>query len=160
MLFSGMVFISSLVKIDRLVQKLKCRRARRQRSQKHTFFLCLEGKRAKKLVFLKWHNVELCLGRKILACRRKYQLLKSACVWRNENIGMQKEVSAAEKRLCMAQWKYWHAEESISCWKAFVWGAMKIFQNKARYKHVLLLWLTLTEVFPCFFLSCKANARV
>ena len=25
---------------------------------------------------------------------------------------------------------------------------------------VLLLWLTLTEVFPCFFLSCKANARV
>ena len=25
---------------------------------------------------------------------------------------------------------------------------------------VLLLWLTLTEVFPYFFLSCKANARV
>jgi hypothetical protein len=25
---------------------------------------------------------------------------------------------------------------------------------------VLLLLLTLTEVFPCFFLSCKANARV
>ena len=28
------------------------------------------------------------------------------------------------------------------------------------YVHVLLDAATLTEVFPCFFLSCKANARV
>ena len=28
------------------------------------------------------------------------------------------------------------------------------------YVYVFLLTCTLTEVFPCFFLSCKANARV
>ena len=28
------------------------------------------------------------------------------------------------------------------------------------YSHLCLCMVTLTEVFPCFFLSCKANARV
>ena len=26
--------------------------------------------------------------------------------------------------------------------------------------HLIEVFLTLTDVFPCFFLSCKANARV
>jgi len=29
-----------------------------------------------------------------------------------------------------------------------------------KVKTMLMIFLTLTEVFPCFFLSCKANAKV
>jgi hypothetical protein len=41
----------------------------------------------------------------------------------------------------------------------FVYNIIKINQQMYNYK-INEVFLSLTEVFPCFFLGCKANARV
>jgi hypothetical protein len=39
-------------------------------------------------------------------------------------------------------------------------GAIPLFLGTSRNRDGKVVFFNLTEVFPCFFLSCKANARV